>query len=98
MHWNHQNTFLISWDYPFKSWTADVVITVEKVRVPNADLLLGGSIKQWKEVLIVMSVDYTLRWLSIELIVACCITKPLILFAMSSVADVLHSDAAPNPV
>jgi hypothetical protein len=50
----------------------DIVITVEKMRAPNAGrrsgaphicigLIFGGVIKQLKEALIVMSVDYMLR-------------------------------------
>jgi hypothetical protein len=60
--------------FSFKSWTMDAVITVEKVRARERHkcigLIFGGLIKQFKEALIVMSVDYMLCWLSIALIVA----------------------------
>jgi hypothetical protein len=69
--------------FSFKSWTMDVVITVGKVRAPKAgrrsgapnmyvhiSLIFGGYFKLCKEALIVMSVDYKLRWLSIAFIVA----------------------------
>jgi hypothetical protein len=66
--------------FSFKSWTTDVVITAGKLCAPNADrlsgaltlyiigLIFGGQITQGKDALIVMRVDYTLRWLSIAVI------------------------------
>jgi hypothetical protein len=52
--------------FSLKSRTTDVVITVDKVRAPNAGRRSGALNMYWthiwwKEALIVMSVDYTLR-------------------------------------
>jgi hypothetical protein len=85
--------------FSFKSWTPDVVITVEIVRAPNADRRSGAPHMYWPHIqysMVVNSSSVKRRWLYDALINAALIIHCVDCSVAESLILVLNDSATPQ--